>query len=112
MNTTFFLRSNSNDTQGVIHFLFSTGYGKIKSSTGLKINKKDWSAGFPKKTVTTIEIRLLLRSFKSKIDKKISDLIQSQNRLPNKAELVSFCKSTINGDLNIENSLYLSALSC
>ena len=110
MNTTFFLRSNSNDTQGVIHFLFSTGYGKIKSSTGLKINKKDWSAGFPKKTVTTIEIRLLLRSFKSKIDKKISDLIQSQNRLPNKAELVSFCKSTINGDLNIENSLYLSDL--
>ena len=63
MTTTFFLRSKSGDDQGVIHFLFSTGYGKIKSTTGLKINKKDWSAGFPKKTVATTEIRSLLTSF-------------------------------------------------
>jgi integrase len=110
MNTTFFLRSNPNDSIGVIHFLFSTGYGKIKSSTGIKIHKKDWSAGFPKKSVATTEIRSLLTSFKIKIDKKIKDLIEHQNRLPNKAELVSICKSTINGDLNIENSLYLSDL--
>ena len=39
MNTTFFLKSNSNDTQGVIYFLFSLGYDKIKSTTGHKINK-------------------------------------------------------------------------
>lgn len=110
MTTTFFLKSNPTDTQGVIHFLFSTGYGKIKSTTGLKINKKDWSAGFPKKTVATTEIRSLLTSFKVKIDKSISDLIESQNRLPNKSELTAFCKSVINGDRNVENSLFLSDL--
>ena len=110
MTTTFFLKSNPTDTQGVIHFLFSTGYGKIKSTTGLKINKKDWSAGFPKKTVATTEIRSLLTSFKVKIDKSISDLIESQNRLPNKSELIAFCKSVIKGDRNIENSIFLSDL--
>ena len=110
MTTTFFLKSNPTETQGVIHFLFSTGYGKIKSTTGLKINKKDWSAGFPKKTVATTEIRSLLTSFKVKIDKSISDLIESQNRLPNKSELTAFCKSVINGDRNVENSLFLSDL--
>lgn len=108
MTTTFFLKSNPTDTQGVIHFLFSTGYGKIKSTTGLKINKKDWSAGFPKKTVATTEIRSLLTSFKVKIDKSISDLIESQNRLPNKSELTAFCKSVIKGDRNVENSIFLS----
>jgi len=110
MTTTFFLRSKSGDDQGVIHFLFSTGYGKIKSTTGLKINKKDWSAGFPKKTVATTEIRSLLTSFKVKIDKCITDLIENQNRLPNKSELTKFCKSVIIGERNVENSIFLSDL--
>ena len=110
MTTTFFIRSKSNDTHGVIHFLFSTGYGKIKSTTGLKINKKDWSAGFPKKTVATTEIRSLLTSFKVKIDKSITDLIENQNRLPNKSELTKFCKSVIIGERNVENSIFLSDL--
>jgi integrase len=108
MTTTFFLKSNSNDTHGVIHFLFSIGYNKIKSTTGLIINKKDWAGGFPKKTAATTEIRFLLTSFKTKIDKKINDLIESQNRLPNKFELISFCKSVIKGELNVENSILLS----
>lgn len=110
MTTTFFIRSKSNDTHGVIHFLFSTGYGKIKSTTGLKINKKDWLAGFPKKTVATTEIRSLLTSFKVKIDKSINDLIENQNRLPNKSELTKFCKSVIMGERNVENSIFLSDL--
>lgn len=110
MTTTFFLRSNSNDIQGVIHFLFSTGYGKIKSTTGIKINKKDWSVGFPKKTVATTEIRSLLTIFKVKIDKSINDLIENQNRLPNKSELIKFCKSVIMGERNVENSIFLSDL--
>ena len=108
MTTTFFLKSNSNDTHGVIHFLFSIGYNKIKSTTGLIINKKDWAGGFPKKTAATTEIRFLLTSFKTKIDKKINDLIESQNRLPNKFELISFCKSVIKGELNVENSILIS----
>ena len=49
MKTTFFLKSNSNDTQGYIYFLFSTDYGKNKFTTGKRIDKKDWSAGEPKK---------------------------------------------------------------
>lgn len=110
MKTRFFLKSNPSDSKGSIYFLFSTGYGKIKVSTGEKIPKKDWGTGLPKNSVSTTEIRSLLTSFQFKIDKKIKDLRDSQNRLPNKAELILFCKSTINGDLNIENSLYLSDL--
>lgn len=108
MTTTFFLKSNSSKTHGMIYFLFSTGYGKIRSTTGLKINKKDWLAGFPKKTFATTEIRSLLTSFKFKIDKNISDLIESQKRLPNKSELIAFCKSVIKGERNVENSRFLS----
>lgn len=110
MNTTFFLKSNPKDTYGVIHFLFSTGYGKVRSSTKIKISKKDWAVGFPKKSVATTEIRFLLTSFRTKLDKKIKDLIERTNRLPNKSELLSLCKSTITGDLNEENSIYLSDL--
>jgi|GEM_PF-6625270 len=110
MNTRFFLKSNPSDSKGSIYFLFSTGYGKIKVSTGEKIPKKDWGTGLPKNSVSTTEIRSRLTNFQYKIDKKIKDLRDSQNRLPNKAELISFCKSTINGDLNIENSIYLSDL--
>jgi integrase len=108
MNTTFFLKSKPNDSEGMIYFLFSTGYGKIKSSTGIKIHKKDWSAGFPKKSVATTEIRSLLTSFKVKIDKRISDLKENENRLPNRSELTAFCKSVIIGDRNVENSIFLS----
>ena len=43
-----------------------------------------------------------------KIDKKIDDLIESQNRLPNRTELSDFCKSVIKGDRNVENSIFLS----
>lgn len=110
MKTRFFLKSNPSDSKGSIYFLFSTGYGKIKVSTGEKIPKKDWGTGLPKNSVSTTEIRSRLTNFQYKIDKKIKDLRDSQNRLPNKAELISFCKSTINGDLNIENSIYLSDL--
>ena len=46
--------------------------------------------------------------FYEKIDKKINDLIENQNRLPNKFELISFCKSVIKGELNVENSILLS----
>jgi GH24 family phage-related lysozyme (muramidase) len=75
MTTRFFLKSNSNDTEGRIYFLFSIGYNKIKSTTGLKkIKKKDWARGFPKTTGTTSEIRYKLTSFKTKIDKKINDI--------------------------------------
>lgn len=104
MKTTFFLKSNSNDTHGYIYFLFSTGYGKIKISTGEKIKKKDWALGLPKKAETS----LLLMSYKQKINKKIKDLIESQNRLPNRTELVDFCKSVMKGDRNVENSIFLS----
>jgi integrase len=110
MKTRFFLKSNPSDSKGSIYFLFSTGYGKIKVSTGEKIPKKDWATGLPKNSVSTTEIRSRLTSFQIKIDKKINDLIERQNRMPNKAELVSFCKSTIKGDLNIENYIYLSDL--
>lgn len=110
MKTRFFLKSNPSNSKGSIYFLFSTGYGKIKVSTGEKIPKKDWATGLPKKSVSTTEIRSRLTSFQIKIDKKINDLIERQNRMPNKAELVSFCKSTIKGDLNIENYIYLSDL--
>jgi integrase len=110
MKTRFFLKSNPSDSKGSIYFLFSTGYGKIKISTGEKIPKKDWATGLPKNSVSTTEIRSRLTSFQIKIDKKINDLIERQNRMPNKAELVSFCKSTIKGDLNIENYIYLSDL--
>ena len=110
MTTTFFLKTNRNNTQGVIHFLFSTRYTKIKSTTGIKINKKDWSAGFPKKSVSTVEIRHLLTNFKLKVDRKISDLIESQNRLPNKNELISFCKAVINGDRDTDSSIMLKDL--
>ena len=109
MTTRFFLKSNSNDTEGRIYFLFSIGNNKIKSTTGLKkIKKKDWAGGFPKSTGTTSEIRNKLTSFRTKIDKKINDLRESQNRLPNKFELISFCKSVIKGELNVENSILLS----
>ena len=109
MTTRFFLKSNSNDTEGRIYFLFSIGYNKIKSTTGLKkIKKKDWAGGFPKSTGTTSEIRNKLTSFRTKIDKKINDLRESQNRLPNKFELISFCKSVIKGELNVENSILIS----
>jgi site-specific recombinase XerD len=110
MKTRFFLKSNPSNSKGSIYFLFSTGYGKIKVSTGEKIPKKDWATGLPKNSVSTTEIRSRLTSFQIKIDKKINDLIERQNRMPNKAELVSFCKSTIKGDLNIENYIYLSDL--
>ena len=92
MKTRFFLKSNPSNSKGSIYFLFSTGYGKIKVSTGEKIPKKDWATGLPKKSVSTTEIRSRLTSFQIKIDKKINDLIERQNRMPNKAELVSFCK--------------------
>ena len=68
MKTTFFLKSNSNDTHGYIYFLFSTGYGKIKISTGEKIKKKDWALGLPKKAETS----LLLMSYKQKINNKLN----------------------------------------
>lgn len=108
MTTTFFLKSTSSKTDGMIYFLFSTDYDKIKCSTGKRIDKKDWTAGGPKKNATTSEIRSLLSSFKVKIDEKIDDLIKNQNRQPNKSELTAFCKSVIKGDRNIENSIFLS----
>ena len=110
MTTTFFLKSTSSKTHGRIYFLFSTDYDKIKCTTGKRIDKKDWTAGGPKKTATTSEIRSLLKSFKEKIDEKIDDLIKNQNRQPNKSELTAFCKSVIKGDRNVENSLFLSDL--
>jgi len=110
MKTRFFLKSNSNDIEGTIYFLFSTEYGRVKSTTGEKIKKKDWSNGFPKNTSSTSEKRSTLDSFRNKIDDKIIDLIKFQNRQPNKSELIAFCKSVIKGDRNIENSIFLSDL--
>ncbi len=110
MKTRFFLKSNSNDIEGTIYFQFSTEYGRVKSTTGEKIKKKDWSNGFPKYTSSTSEKRSTLDSFRNKIDDKIIDLIKFQNRQPNKSELIAFCKSVIKGDRNIENSIFLSDL--
>jgi integrase len=109
MNTRFFLKSKPNESEGTIYFLFSTEYGKIKVSTGETIPKKNWEKGSPNKSAKK-EISSLLTSFKFKIDEKIKNLRESQNRLPNKAELVSFCKSTIKGELNFENTIFISDL--
>ena len=110
MKTRFFLKSNSNDIEGTIYFLFSTEYGRVKSTTGIKINKKDWSNGGPKNNVSVSEKRSTIESFRKKLDNKIIELKKNQNRQPNKSELIAFCKSVIKGDRNMENSIFLSDL--
>jgi hypothetical protein len=70
MNIRFFLKSKSNESEGTIYFLFSTEYGKIKVSTGVKIPIKDWAKGLPKNSNSTTEIRFLLTSIQSKIGLK------------------------------------------
>jgi len=108
MTTRFFLKSNSSKTRGLIYFLFSKDYNKIKCTTGISIDKKDWSAGFPKNTPGNKEVISLLESFKVKIHKNINDFVESQNRLPNKSELNAICKSVTKGKRNVENSIFLS----
>ena len=108
MKTRFFLKSNSNDIEGTIYFLFSTEYGRVKSTTGIKINKKDWSNGGPKNNVSVSEKRSTIESFRKKLDNKIIELKKNQNRQPNKSELIAFCKSVMKGDRNVENSIFLS----
>jgi integrase len=110
MKTRFFFKSNSNDIEGTIYFLFSTEYGRVKSTTGIKINKKDWSNGGPKNNVSVSEKRSTIESFRKKLDNKIIELKKNQNRQPNKSELIAFCKSVIKGDRNMENSIFLSDL--
>ena len=53
METRYFIKKQKNSKEGIVHFLFSIEYKKIKISTNKKVLVTNWGKGFPKKTNAT-----------------------------------------------------------
>lgn len=111
MNTTFFLKKSSNSNDGVICFLFSVGRTKIKFSTGIAINQKDWAGGFPKKTNSTSEIRNLLNTYRDKIDRFINETIRNTHNIPTRDMLRNQCNLITKGTMALEADVLISKLA-
>ena len=66
MTTTFYLKRKNGSEHGMIYFQFNHSKIKIKVTTGLKIEFKDWGNGKLKNTNATTRERLLLNTYREK----------------------------------------------
>jgi integrase len=110
METTFFLKSGTNDKLGIIHFKFTQGAIIIKISTGIKILKSNWSLGKLKKNPRTIETKNLMDNYQTNINRFIQDSILYKNRNPSRSELSDYCRNLIRGYQSNESDRKISEL--
>ena len=110
METTFFIKSGTNDKSGIIHFKFTQGAVIIKISAGIKILKSDWSLRKPKKNSRTIEIINLMDNYQTNINRFIQDSILYKNRNPSRSELSDYCRNLIKGYQSNESDRKISEL--
>ena len=110
METTFFIKSGTNDKLGIIHFKFTQGAVIIKISSGIKILKSDWSLGKLKKNPRTIEIKNLMDNYQTNINRFIQDSILYKNRNPSRSELSDYCRNLIKGYQSNESDRKISEL--
>ena len=110
METTFFIKSRTNDKLGMIYFKFTQGAIIIKISTRIKILKSDWSLGKPKKITRTIEKRNLMSNYETNINRFIQDSILYKNRNPSRSELSDYCRNLTRGYQSNESDRKISEL--
>ena len=108
METRYFIKKQKNSKEGIVHFLFSIEYKKIKISTNKKVKVTNWGKGFPKKTNATKELRTTLNKWKNEINQFIEKKIEIENRIPTRNELQIKCKNLIRGvdETFLEKSIY------
>jgi len=107
MSTTFYLKRKNGSDNGIIYFQFNHSRIKIKVTTGLKINLKDWGTGYPKKTNATSETRLLLNTYKDKMDRFLNEEIRKTGVYPNREVIKNQCLIVTKGNLSKEEDLFI-----
>ena len=107
MSTTFYLKRKNGSEDGIIYFQFNHSKIKIKVTTGLKINLKDWGTGYPKKTNVTSEIRMLLNSYKDKMDRFLNEEIRKTGVYPNREVIKKQCQLISKGNLSKDEDLFI-----
>ncbi len=110
METTFYLKKTAGNKEGIVYFLFSVDYSKIKISSKEKCLVTEWGRGFPKQIAKTKGLRNRLSSYKEQIDHFITRSIKEQQRKPSKEELYNEINHIINGTTSDKLKLTIKEL--
>ena len=107
MTTTFYLKRKNGSEHGMIYFQFNHSKIKIKVTTGLKIEFKDWGNGKPKNTNATSKERLLLNTYKDKMDRFLNEEVRKTGEYPNREVIKNQCLIITKGKLSKDEDLFI-----